>query len=219
MKRLRHLLFDHFGWKLLSLWIALMIWALVASEPELSTFANARVEYRNLPEDLEIASDPVSTVSLELRGASGALRGLGGDGFRAEVVLDMAGIRPGEHTFAIGDRNAKLPRGVTLVRALPAEVRFDFERRSTRTVPVEARFTGVGSDGYVLESSEVIPPEIGIVGPSTHVSRVSDVVTDPVDLSGIVGSAEFRVNAFVEEPYVRLASPSEVIVRVTMKRK
>ena len=219
MTKLRRLLFDHFGWKILSLWIAVMIWALVASEPELSTFANARREYRNIPEDMEIASDPVSTVSLELRGPSGALRGLGGDGVRAEVVLDMSGVRSGEHTFSIGDRNVKLPRGVTLVRALPAEVRFDFEKRLSRTVPVQARFTGLGSNGYVLESSEVIPKEVHVVGPSMHVSRVSAVVTDPVDVSGVVGTSEFRVNAFVEEPYVRLESPSEVVVRVTMKRK
>jgi hypothetical protein len=220
MTKLRHLLFDHFGWKVLSLWIAVVIWALVASEPEISTFANARLEYRNMPDDLEIASDPISTVSLELRGPSGALRGLGGDGIRAEVVLDMAGVRPGEHTFPIGDRNAKLPRGVTLVRALPSEVRFDFEKQAPpRNVPVQARFTGLGANGYVLESAEIIPKEVTIVGPTTHVSRVSAVVTDPVDVSGVVGTAEFRVNAFVEEPYVRLKSPSEVVVRVTMKRK
>jgi len=219
MNKLRHLLFDHLGWKLLSLWIAVMIWALVASEPELSTFASARLEYRNIPDDMEIASDPVSTVSLELRGPSGALRGLGGDGIRAEAVLDMAGIRPGEHTFSIGDHNVKLPRGVTLVRALPAEVRFDFERRASRTVPVQAQFSGLGANGYLLESSEVIPKEVRIVGPSSHVSRVTAVVTDPVDVSNVVGTSEFRVNAFVEEPYVRLISPSEVVVRVTMKRK
>ena len=219
MIRLRHLLFDHLGWKILSLWIAVMIWALVASEPELSTFANARLEYRNIPDDIEIASDPVSTVSLELRGPSGALRGLGGDGIRAEAVLDMAGVRPGEHTFSIGDRNVKLPRGVILVRALPAEVRFDFERRGWRTVPVQARFSGLGANGYVLESSEVVPRDVRVVGPSTHVARVTAVVTDPVDVSTVVGSSEFRVNAFVEEPYVRLESPSEVVVRVTMKHK
>jgi len=219
MTKLRHLMFDHFGWKVLSLWIAVMIWALVASEPELSTFINARLEYRNIPDDTEIASDPVSTVSLELRGPSGALRGLGGDGVHAEVVLDMAGVRPGEHTFSIGDRNVKLPRGVTLVRALPAEVRFDFEKTISLNVPVQVRFTGLGSNGYVLESNEVIPREVKIVGPSTHVSRVPAVVTDPVDVSSVVGSSEFRVNAFVEEPYVRLASPSAVVVRVTMKRK
>ena len=71
------LVFHNFGWKLLSLAIAVVLWALVASEPELSEFATVRLEYRNLPDDLEISSDPVSSVSLELRGPSGELRGAG----------------------------------------------------------------------------------------------------------------------------------------------
>ena len=216
---MRRLVFDHFGWKVISLAMAIMIWALVASEPELSTFANARLEYRNLPDDLEIASDPVSTVSLELRGPSGALRTLGADGVRAEAVLDMAGVGPGQRTFSIGGGSVKLPRGVTLVRALPSEVRFDFERRATKSVPVHARFAGLGANGYVLESSEVTPRDVRVVGPANRVARIAAVVTDPVDISAVVGSSEFRVNAFVEDPYVRLASPSQVVVRVTMKRK
>ena len=60
-----------------SLAIAVTIWASVASEPELATFATVRLEYRNLPEDLEIASHPVTSITLELRGPSGELRGLG----------------------------------------------------------------------------------------------------------------------------------------------
>jgi hypothetical protein len=68
-----HLVFHNFGWKLLALAIAVVLWAVVASEPELSEYATVRLEYRNLPDDLEIGSDPVSQVSLELRGPSGEL--------------------------------------------------------------------------------------------------------------------------------------------------
>jgi len=78
------LVFHNLWWKLLSLAIAVVLWALVASEPELYEFATVRLEYRNLPDDLEISSDPVSSVSLELRGPSGELRGVG-DGIRPAV--------------------------------------------------------------------------------------------------------------------------------------
>ena len=67
-KRLRGLLIENLGWKLLSLCVAVVIWALGASEPELSTFTTVRLEYKNVPDDLEISSEPVSTVALELRG-------------------------------------------------------------------------------------------------------------------------------------------------------
>ena len=57
LKWIRDLLFQNLGWKLLSLAIAVVIWALVATEPELATFANVRLEYKNLPEGLEIIRD------------------------------------------------------------------------------------------------------------------------------------------------------------------
>jgi len=94
---------QNIGWKLLSLAIALVVWGVVANEPELSTFATVSVEYRNLPDDLEISSDPVSTVKLELRGPSGELRGVGDGGARPEVILDMSTVQPGDRTFPVGD--------------------------------------------------------------------------------------------------------------------
>src|ERR1019366_8681986 len=131
-----HLVFHNFGWKLLAVAIAVVLWAVVASEPELSEYATVRLEYRNLPDDLEIGSDPVSQVSLELRGPSGELRGVG-DGIQPAVVLDMSAVQPGERTFTIGEGNVKLARGVRLVRSIPSEVRFRFERRVARFVPVQ----------------------------------------------------------------------------------
>ena len=81
--------------------IAVVIWALVATEPELATFANVRLEYKNLPDGLEISSEPVSSVMLELKGPSGALRGTG-EVIHPAVVLDMSDAQTGEHTFSIG---------------------------------------------------------------------------------------------------------------------
>ena len=62
------------GWKLLSLAAAVLIWISVASEPELATYVSAHVEYKNLSPSVEISSDVVETVYLEVRGPAEALR-------------------------------------------------------------------------------------------------------------------------------------------------
>ena len=219
LKWLSGLLFENFGWKVLALVVALVLWAFVASEPELATFATVRLEYKGLPDDLEISSDPVSSISLELRGPSGELRGVGDGGIHPAVVLDMTAVQPGERTFPIGDGNVKLSRGVRLVRAIPSEVRFKFERRLTQAVPVIVRVAGEGQNGYLVAHQEAQPPELRIVGPASHVAHITAAVTDPVDVSSVVGSSEFRVNAFVEDPYVRFQSSPQVVVTVTMKKK
>ena len=60
------IVFDNFWWKLLALGIAVALWAIVANEPELSTFATVRVAYKNVPDDLEISEiDPMGAITLD----------------------------------------------------------------------------------------------------------------------------------------------------------
>jgi YbbR domain-containing protein len=218
LKRIRGLIFHNLQWKALSVAIAMVIWAMVATEPELSTFAAARLEYRNLPDDLEIADvEPTSDVSLELRGPSGELRGAG-DGNRPVVVFDMSAVTPGVRTFPIGASNIRLSGRVHLMRAIPSEVRFRFERRLVRAVPVRVRVSGEGANGYTVAGRVVQPDELTVVGPSSNVSRITDVATDPVDVSNVVGAKQFHVNAFVGDPYVRFRGSPTVVVTVTMKK-
>ena len=211
---------ENFGWKLLALASAVVLWALVASEPELSTFVTAQLTYKDLPENLEISSGPVNVVTLELRGPSGALRSFGDPlGTRPTVIVDMGSVQPGERTFPIGEQTMKLPRGVHLVRASPSEARFEFELRARRGVDVVPRFQGDGSNGYVVGSFTVAPRQLTIVGPASRVARVPFVTTDRVDVSALFGTAEVRVNAFVEDPNVRFEGSPQVTVTVTMKKK
>ena len=212
-------LLHNIGWKVVSLVVAAVIWAIVSNEPELGTVATVRLEYKNLPDDLEISSEPVSTVALELRGPSGELRDPAVGGIRPEVILDMSSVQPGERTFAIGSGNVKLGRGVRLVRAIPSEARFRFERRRMANVPVAPQFAGEGTNGYTVAHWEVNPKQLVVVGPASHVGRIAVVSTDPVDVSNVVGTAEFRVNAFLNDAYARFQAGPQVRVTVNMKKR
>ena len=219
LKWLAGLLTQNFAWKLLSLAIAVVLWSLVASEPELSTFAVVGVEYKNLPEGLEISSDLVSSLRLELRGPSGALRGLGEGGMRPEVILDMSGVEPGERTFEIGDGNVRLPRDVRLMGAIPPAVRFRFERSGTRTVPIKPRFTNEENGGYVVAQVAVSPETVEIAGPSSRVAKVSAAAADEINVPGRAGTFQYQVNVFLEDPQVRFVAVPRVTVTVTVKKK
>jgi len=216
LKQAWGLLVHNFWWRVLALVLAVSIWAMVASEPELSMFATVPLEYRNLPDDLEMSSPPSETVTLELRGPSAELRGLG-DSRSPAVVLDMSDALPGTRTFRIEDQSVRLARGVRLVRAIPSEVRFDFDRRLTRRIPVKVRFADA-PDGYKVTDYSVTPDQMMIVGPSRHVERVASALTDPVAVSPAAGTSVYRVSAFVDDDYVRFQSPADVAVTVTVKK-
>ena len=135
LRWLRELVTENIGWKLLSLFIAVALWVVVASEPELSTFATVRLEYRNLPDELEVSSEPVATVALELRGPSGEL-GANGESVHPAVILDMSGIRksfggvpvlPGDIIIGDSDGVVVIPREQAIAVAEAAEAVFDDE--------------------------------------------------------------------------------------------
>jgi len=218
LKWMLRLVTHNWPWKLLSLAIATAIWMLVASEPELSTFATARIEFKNLADNLELASEPDTSILLELRGPSGELGGLSDGTRHPAVILDMRGITPGQHTFAIGPANVNLPRSVKIVRATPSEVRFDFDRPMVRSVPVTARFEGEGRNGYHVIAVAVDPPEVEIIGPRKRVVAVQSVVTDPIPVGSAAGFERVKVNTYVLDPFVRIRSTPQVTASFTMRK-
>jgi YbbR domain-containing protein len=204
------------GWKLLSLAMAVLIWILVATEPELSTLRTVPVEYKGRPDDLEISSDVRDNVTIETRGPAGRLRDNSDAG---AVVLDFSSVHePGIRTFDIDARNVSLPRGIQLVRVIPAQLTFTFERRMTRDVPVQVRLSAPHA-GYRVVSAVAIPPKLGVVGPASAVRRTEALETDPVDISGVVSTAQYRVNTYLPERLDSFQGPSHVTVQVVVKKK
>jgi len=215
---LRSFILHNFGLKLLSLSMAFVLWALIATEPELETSINVPVEFRNMPADLEISSDQDSTAYLQVKGPSGRLRSL----TRADVavVLDLLKIQqPGTTTFTLDSSRVILPRGVTLVKATPSQLRLVFERKAARQVTVVPRFAGVYERGYFIAHYTVDPPTLPVVGPQSRVALLDHAITDPIKVDGVTGNASFVTDAYLPDPHLRFQNLHSVRVNVEMQKK
>jgi YbbR domain-containing protein len=213
---MKNFLTQNLGWKLLSLAASILIWISVATDPELATFVSAHVEYKNLSPAVEINSDVVETVYLEVRGPAEALR-LPELPRRSAVILDMAAIEPGQHTFTIDSGDVRLPRGVQLVRAIPAQIRMNFESNATRTVPVEVNIADALPPDLQVVEAVAQPAALAITGPASRVARVASVHTDPLTLQPEAGTNTYRVEAYVDDARVRFQDSPQVTVKVTVK--
>jgi YbbR domain-containing protein len=207
----------NFWWRLVSLVIAVAIWLNVANEPEIATLVTAPVQYKEPSSDLEVTSRLIESVNLEARGPSGRLHELSAT--RTAVILDFSKIHePGEHTFTLTRTDTNLPRGVELVRATPAQLRFTFERREKRRVPVEILLSGQPPKGLRLVSSQAFPADQEIAGPGSRVERVNAVTTDTINLSSLRAPGLTRtVNIYIPEPQVRFTGPAQVTVKIVLK--
>jgi YbbR domain-containing protein len=211
------LITNNLGWKLTSLALAFLLWIALAGKPVIVTTIAVPVQYRNLPRDLEISSDVVDRVRLEIRGPANRLNSASlAD---AAVLLDLSRVgRPGDHTFPIEQINAILPSDVVLVRSMPAQIRLTLERRMAREVPVHARISSPPPIGYEIETQDVDPPVLRIVGPESRVRDIHAVETDPIDLSGVVGRAEFQLYCYIPDPQVRFEETQRAKVTIVVRK-
>lgn len=208
------MLTHNLGWKLLSLAAAFLIWLSIASEPDLATVVSAPVEYRNFPRDLEISSEIVDSINIDTRGPATELRDL--RNAHLSAIVDFASVNtPGERTFTLTARELNLPRGVELIRTIPAQLRFTFERRSSRELHVEVPTTGHLPPGLRIAGMKVFPPVLSIMGPESRVAAARDARADPLDISDLkAGDSERQLAVYVAEPEVRFMGKPQVTVKI-----
>lgn len=205
-------------WKALALLMAVALWYYVVGEPELVTSHSVPVYFKDLPRDMEIGSEVPDRVRLEVRGPKGKLTPA--NLADTAVVLDLASVQaPGERTFSVNDANISLPIGVALIRTIPSQLRLEFEKLLSKSVPVEIGAGQPPPEGYVVVSQSVKPTSLRVLGPEAHVQQVNAALTDPVDLGALVGAQEFRVHAYVPDPQVRFEGSPTVAVRIVVAKK
>jgi len=205
-------------WKLLALAAAFGVWLSVANEPDLATIVSVPVEYNNFPKDLEISSDIVEAIQVEARGPSGQIRELHDS--RVAAIVDFASVTaPGERTFTLTAAQFNLPPEITLIRTIPAQLRFDFEKRAFRSVPVDVPYSGKLPDGLVIHGIDVRPAHLEIVGPASHVAKSGRLAADPFDLTNVSGDTEQTLSVYSAEPEVRIVDPPQVKVRIHIDRR
>lgn len=204
-------------WKLFALVTAFGVWLNVASEPELATIVKVPVEYNNFPRDLEISSNIVDSIDVEARGPAGQLRSLNDSHIAA--IVDFASVKaPGQRTFTLTTAQLKLPRGIELIRTTPAQLRFQFEKRITRAVPVQVTFSGKAPAGVSAAVVDIEPPDLTITGPESHVLKAKPLEADPFDLTGVDADTVRKLSVYAAEPEVRILNASQVTVKVRVRR-
>lgn len=208
----------NFGWKLGSLLLATLLWFAIVGEPEAVTTRAAPILYRNLSADLLIGQDAIDSVRLELRGPNGRLTTAALSDVAVE--LDLADITdPGERTYTLSDGDLHLPDGVTLLRAIPSQLRLRFARRKSKDVPVEVRFTALPPEGYSIVHEEISPEKLRIAGPEHRVDGIAVAQTDSIDLSNVTGDGTYRVNTYISDPQVWFESRPVVSVTLSIARR
>lgn len=213
---LQRYVFAHFGYKVISLALAIGLWWAVSHDPIAEVEVTVPIEFHHIPTNLEISSVNIPEAQVRVRGPERVIHELRTQ--EVHVEIDLGGVRPGERTFDLSAQQVHLPRELEATQVVPGQVRLSFDVGLTRQVDVRPRVTGTFAAGYRIASVLSDPPAVLISGPREHVRAVESVTTDPVDATGAIGRATFTTNAFVSDPLVQVVRPAPVRVTVVMEK-
>lgn len=202
--------FRNLGLKALSVGLAVLVWLVVLGEHVVERGLRVPLEFRNIPESLEIVGAPPQTVDVRVRGTSGLLGRLQpGD---VVAVLDLNAARPGSRLLSLRTDQVRAPFGVEVAQIVPAAVALDLERSSSRVVPVVPAVDGQPAPGFVLGTVRVEPSTVEVIGPESRLERITSATTETVRLDGASASVTDVVTIGVGDASLRLRQPQTAVV-------
>ncbi len=213
---MRQHVLHNLGIKLLSLALAVGLWLAVASDPVAEVAVEVPIEFRNIPENLEISTESIPRAEIRVRGPQRVVRRLQPADIYAEI--ELGGMKPGERTFDLTAQQVHKPRSLEVEQVIPNQFHLTFDTRLTRQVPVRPRAFGNFAAGYQIGRIDADPPTITISGPNKRVAAVEAAITDAIDASGTMDRATFVRHAYVSDPLVQVMNPNPVRVTVIMEQ-
>ena len=212
----RSYVFANFGYKVVSLALAVGLWLALARDPAASVAVTVPIEFHNIPSNLEISSVNIPEAQVRVRGPERLIHELRPQEVHVEV--DLSGVKPGERTFDLTAQQVRQPRDLEVAQVIPSQVRLSFDTPLIRQVEVRPRVIGTFAGGYRIAEVLADPPALSISGPKHRVEVVEAATTDPVDATGNMGRSTFVTNAFVPDPLVQIVHPVPVRVTVIMEK-
>jgi len=203
--------------KLISLAIALFMWFSLSTQEERDrTLENVPLKVVNRRQDTVVTNVPLKVVDIRVRGPLSLVTDL--DPGKMSAVIDASGLEPGSHSIWLSPDQVNTPANVEVLRIDPPNIPVIVEPRITRQVSVKPQIKQNSvPPGYVVLESTVVPSTVELTGPASKVSGVTELMTNPVDLSAVGSQGAFTVSLIVPDQSMK-PTPSAVRTTFTLDR-
>lgn len=206
--------FRHLGLKVVAVALAALLWLIVAGDHLVERSLRAPLEFRNIPNELEIVGDPPTSVDVRLRGSSAQLAGL--QPSEVVAVLDLKDARPGSRMFHLSASEVRAPYGVEVAQVFPATLGLDLEKSGRRTVPVSPVLDGEPAPGFIIGKVTTDPPTVEVAGPASHLKQLTSATTEPIVVDGKREKFTDQVTVGTTDAAVRLVDAQTARVTVAI---
>ncbi len=207
----------HFGYLLLAIVIAGALWGMAHGTSSIERGFDVPIAFHGVPEQVVITDQSADVVNIRVLGSRAALRGVTAS--KMEYPVAVEGARPGPAVYEVdvSRLDEQLPRGIRIVSRSPSRIELMFERRGRKSVRIRADLEGEPAEGYELKDVAIEPPRVWLVGARGDVLRLSEVVTDTIDLSALHESTEREVILSLGGGHVWMEEPRPVKVKIAIE--
>jgi YbbR domain-containing protein len=198
----------------LAVLISLILWSITHGSSTVERGYDIPLVFHDLPETLVITDQSDEEINIRVRGSRVALRNLSPS--KMEYVVDVSGAKVGRtvHEVDVSRLDVDRVRGVDVVSRSPAQIDVRFEARGRKIVRVRPDLEGEPPEGFVLTSVEIEPPRVWLTGARSRVMRLSEVVTETIDVSGLEAQLEREVKLSLGSDHVWMEENGPVTVRI-----
>jgi YbbR domain-containing protein len=204
--------FRQLGLKVLAVALASLLWLTVAGEHVVERSLRVPLEFRNIPEALEIVGNTPDSVDVRLRGSSAVLSRV--QAGEIVAVLDLSSARSGSRLFHIRNDEVRAPFGVEVAQVVPSTLALELEKSARRRVPVVPAIEGDPAAGFVVGKWTADPATVEIIGPDSHVRQVAEATTEPISVKDAKARVRDGVTIGVVDSSVRLTQAQNANVTV-----
>ncbi|MBI4849823.1 MAG: hypothetical protein HY808_14835 [Nitrospirae bacterium] len=175
--------------KLASFILAIALWFFVILSGRSGIVMDIPIMYVNVAQDLEVVDFP-KTVSINIEGQERILKSLRQNEISA--VVDLGDVKAGRSFITLTHENIKLPSTLEVTGIEPQTISLTLEKQMKKTVSVQPAIVGVPARGFVIMEIKVEPDMIIIEGPRSVISRIYNVKTEPIDITGLNADLQYK---------------------------
>jgi YbbR domain-containing protein len=214
-RRLRSLIFENVGFKLLSVAFALATWSWVQGEQVVDIPARVAVDW-TLPDSLARTEELPDIIFVTVRGSQVFARNV--DRAQLKLKVDLHDASAGPQLVDFENRAIEnMPQNVKVVSVSPAKVEFRLDEKVKKRVRVTPLTTGEPASGYRIVKVSVEPDHVEVEGPRSRLADVTELPTAAVDVSGVQEDKEEEVELNKVPGYVKIANAKLVVVKVDVE--
>ncbi len=195
--------------------VSMLLWSIAHGGSQLERGYDVPLVFEDLPDEVVITDQSDADINIRVLGSRAALRNLSPRDM--EYVLNVSGAKPGRTVHEVDVTRVDVPRGARIVSRSPSQIEVRFERRGRKNVTVKPDVAGEPAEGFKLARVEVDPPKVWLTGARSRVVRMSEVVTETIDVAGLDAPAERQVKLSLGSDRVWMEEEKSVTVKIAIE--